>query len=157
MVWEKSKARLHSPFGLIGDRLWVREGYVPRYFEDFPFVRAKHGYRADWTLDAADVCPEPKWVAAQQMPRRDSRITLETTDIRVERLQEISEEDARAEGCKPRNIEVRGGIARTSLLDFAERWNAIQSKRKKASRVPWSANPWVWAVTFKRLEDANAE
>jgi len=76
------------------------------------------------------------------MPRWASRITLELTDVRVQRLQEISAEDAVAEGCSalPDN-----GIA---LSRFTDLWNSINEKRGYG----WGVNPWVWALTFKRLE-----
>jgi hypothetical protein len=101
------------------------------------------------------------------MPRWASRITLEITDVRVQRLQEISEEDAEAEGaqacamtkediadiqisdCAPHIKEMAqifGAGKFTAKFHFPMLWNSINAKKH-----PWSSNPWVWVVSFKRL------
>jgi hypothetical protein len=85
------------PYGKPGGRLWVREAHCPRYFDD-----GSTGYRADYDKAlVGDVVPEPKWTPSIHMFRKNSRINLEITNIRVERLQDISEEDAKAEGVEP--------------------------------------------------------
>ena len=94
------------------------------------------------------------------MPRSASRITLEVTDVRVERLQAITEEDAVAEGfesapCGCVNptpgygcTDCMGtGLSESAAFDFRETWEELNKKR-----APWDANPWVWAITFRRLE-----
>ncbi|MDR2981151.1 MAG: hypothetical protein LBV12_02765 [Puniceicoccales bacterium] len=81
------------------------------------------------------------------MPRWASRITLEVTGIRVERLREISEEDAIAEGVR---IGM-GAMPYFSCLDaFKALWDSINGKRPGCS---WEANPWVWPVEFRRVEE----
>jgi hypothetical protein len=86
------------------------------------------------------------------MPKRYARITLELTDVRVQRVQEISEDDARAEGFTSEgrpgtvNDEPATVYAFDSRAWFAQGWAAINSKR-----APWSSNPWTWALTFRRL------
>ena len=124
------------------------------------FREAKHCiHRASW-----DGPPMVGWKPSIHMPRWASRITLEITGVRVERLQDISEADAIAEGCRPepglrgdddmavntaiQAIERRTGkigcsapVARYMVL-----WESINGPDS------WSANPWVWAVSFKRLE-----
>lgn len=125
--------RIRCPYGKPGDRLWVREAFAPRYFDD-----GKPGYRADWDGRAADLVREPKWKPSIHMPRELSRITLEITDVRVEGLQDISDEDARAEGCQPHPL--------TSVLAFAELWESINGKGA------WKTNPFCWAISFKRVE-----
>ena len=130
-------------------RLWVRETFAPRYFDD-----GKPGYRADWDGRAADVCPEPKWKPSIFMRRHESRITLEVTDVRVERLRDISEADAIAEGVAPRLrlVADAGGdreVRDTAVDVYRDLWDSINGKRVGCA---WSDNPWVWVVSFKRVE-----
>ena len=85
------------------------------------------------------------------MPRWASRITLEITDVRVERLQDISEADAVAEGCKPIRPElVQDGLivrpGRSAVEEFRLVWEQIHGGGS------WEKNPWVWVIEFKRLE-----
>lgn len=88
------------------------------------------------------------------MPRWASRITLEITDVRVEQLHDISEEDAKAEGawggCTVCGDSESGDcIEHTpSYIDgFAHMWESINGKKH-----PWASNPWVWCIEFKRVE-----
>lgn len=90
-----------------------------------------------------------RWRSSIYMPRWASRITLEITDIRVERLQDISEEDARAEG-----VGVHGGwnadeteYAVNARGPFSRLWDSINAKRH-----PWASNPWVWVIEFRRAK-----
>jgi hypothetical protein len=125
------------PYGTIGDRLWVRETWNGTQGECI-------AYRAtDPTMDG-----EP-WRPSIYMPRWASRITLEITDIRVERLQDISEEDARAEG-----VGVHGGCNADETEygvnargPFSRLWDSINAKRH-----PWASNPWVWVIEFGRAK-----
>jgi len=77
------------------------------------------------------------------MPRWASRITLEVTDVRVQRVQEISEEDANAEGMVGSPLHGKFWYRE----NFAGLWDTINAKRGH----PWASNPWVWAITFQRL------
>lgn len=151
--WRKD---LICPFGRPGDRLWVRETWAPcepKYCdgmtsEDFVVKSDNEGraihllYRATeprgfkWNDD-----PESRWLPSIHMPRWASRITLEITDVRVERLQDISEEDARAEGLPITMDPYHGHKA-----IFPVYWDSINR------RAPWSSNPWVWVIEFKRLQ-----
>ena len=146
-------AMVTSPYGTRGDRLWVRETFAPRYFDD-----GKPGYRADWDGRAADCVPEPRWKPSIFMRRHESRITLEVTGVRVQRLQAISAEDSLAEGV-PRASECGCEVCRRStqmcpadaseqVMAYAGLWDSINGKR---ARCAWQDNPWVWAVTFRRL------
>jgi hypothetical protein len=99
-----------------------------------------------------------KWRPSIHMPRWASRITLEVTDVRVQRLQDITDEDAKAEGVVPlehihEDQRVPGpGFNDCRLgdqphrLPFAILWDEINGKR-----APWEADPWVWAIEFERV------
>jgi hypothetical protein len=94
------------------------------------------------------------WKPSIHMPRWASRITLEITDIRVQRIQEISEADAIAEGIrevagKPGVFDGGGpAIGRTARHAFLRLWDSIYA----AQDLGWEVNPWVWAISFRRLE-----
>ncbi|TXH46076.1 MAG: hypothetical protein E6Q97_30340 [Desulfurellales bacterium] len=120
------------PYGQPGDRLWVRETWGP--------CAGGVCYRAS---EEITVCPDGgKWKPSIFMPRWASRITLEITDVRVERIKSISADDAEKEGCGfGVNDETGGPVARFKTL-----WDSINSKRG----FGWDANPWVWAISFKR-------
>jgi hypothetical protein len=139
---ERSEA-LHNPYGVPGDRLWVREAFRLTD-EQPPWVI----YAADSTMRAPDgscrghVYQGP-WRPSIHMPRWASRLTLEITDVRVQRVREISEEDAIAEGCEAE-------LDWTARMRFAELWNHINAKRGYG----WDVNPWVWCLTFRRLPNA---
>lgn len=127
------------PYGQPGDRLWVRE----------TFIADKGGviFRADEVAGREHY----SWQPSIHMPRWASRITLEITAVRVERLQEISEEDSKAEGANrydPTAYFTVGQMGRDNISDwefrsgFAELWSSVYGT--------WSANPWVWVVEFRR-------
>lgn len=152
-------ARTFSPYGApadlpgAGDRLWVRETHARQYFDNW-----MPAYRADWTSAAGDLAPEPRWTPAIHMRRADARILLDVTDVRVERLQAITEEDARAEGVEPRFcVDVATFMSKgfnpdaesTYRTGFRLLWDEING-----DRAAWAANPWVWVVSFKRAETA---
>ncbi len=177
---------IRCPYGEVGDRLWVRETWClasedsmdgayhsdgrprgPDSYEGggkhFAFYRA-----TDKDIVQSDGSNRPggsPWRPSLHMPRWASRIMLEVTEVRVQRLQEISEDDARAEGVAPffelfpafaldQQIipdELQWHHARAGdfpyRASFAATWDEING-----DRALWLTNPWVWAVTFKRLE-----
>lgn len=129
------------PYGQPGDLLWVRETWRER-------VPDQNGrtldYRADHTSE--DPCDVP-WRPSIFMPRWASRITLEVTGVRVDRLQSISEADALAEGSREWAAEqdtpardIPGGETR---LIYRQLWEQINGP------ASWDANPWVWIIDFK--------
>ena len=108
-------------------------------------------YRADAAAEQerAIVAPRQPWRPAIHMPRAASRITLEITGVRVERLQDISEDDALAEGCSSTAIVHEDGEDYTGHYaseEYQVLWESINGPGS------WDANPWVWVVEFKRLE-----
>src|SRR5690606_32135130 len=103
-------------------------------------------YRADYP-DGLHLGP---WRPSIHMPRWASRIDLEVTGIRVERLQEITPGDAHAEGIEADTRDCRVECLPRMLVDrFADLWDKINGKREGAS---WEANPWVWVVEFRRVQ-----
>ena len=100
----------------------------------------------------------PKWKPSIFMPRWASRITLEIEDVRVERLQEITEEDAKAEGIFAYGYEAglcgEGSIIElpTYIEPFMELWDSLNAKRGYG----WAENPWVWVISFRRIEYGRA-
>jgi len=135
------------PYGRPGDRLWVRETWAPcGEIDNGPHAKRGYTYRADWDLED-DLQRDHQWKPAIFMPREASRITLKITGVRVERLQEITEEDAIAEGAfvAPTGIIKPDGTL-THRNEFVRLWQEINGKR-----APWLSNPWVWVVEFRVL------
>lgn len=138
------------PYGQQFDYLWVRESFGDggvREGEDVKYV-----YRAD-----SNGLPFDKWKPSIHMPRQASRITLEITNIRVERVQDISEDDAKAEGCLGYEIKTEhaGHIGypetykawRLPQVQFQDLWDSINAKRGYG----WDANPLVWVIEFEKV------
>lgn len=132
-----SSTRFYCPFGKVGDRLWVRETFTYEG-EDKWLV-----YRADvaksYTLNSGN-----KWKPSIFMPRAASRITLEITDIRVERLCEISSVDAISEGIDL-HYPVPGYGDPMPIVQYKMLWDSINGANS------WFKNPFVWVITFKRI------
>lgn len=130
-----------SPYGASGDRLWVRETWATLTGNGIRTVYRADGEdpRTGWDDTPDDQRPAMRWRPSIFMPRSASRITLEVTEVRVQRLTEINEEDARAEG-----VDVPDGL--TAVSAFALLWNRINGER-----ASWTSKPWVWVVSFRRL------
>jgi len=156
--------QVKCPYGVPGDRLWVREThcrddstvYFYRADEDAPECAcpcdlSTGGYpeHCRYHPGCEGCYPSAiRWTPSIHMPRWASRITLEITDVRVERLQEITEEDCIAEGTGLAKIQDARDPCRGPLIDgFANAWDRINGKR-----APWAINPWVWVVAFRQLE-----
>lgn len=132
------------PLGKPGDQLWVREAFAAGLCTESTLAyRATHK-----TEDLEEGWGETiKWTPSIHMPRWASRINLLITGVRVERLNDISEQDARAEGVKAwRGLaeELVGG-----KLAFFELWDSIYGQKEGEN---WQANPWVWVINFERME-----
>ena len=139
-----------------GDILWVRETWGS-YGYDFPESNASYFlYRADYPEGAKGYwyepeeinwCDFPRWRPSIHMPHEAARLFLRVTDVRAERLQEITEADAQAEGVEP----VYGNdfaSEKRHYPAFARLWEKLNTKRGYG----WDTNPWVWVYTFERLE-----
>lgn len=139
------------PFGGVGDRIWVRETW--NKYGGLLTYRADHDWIDDMRKET--VCTA-KWVPSIHMPRWASRILLEITDVRVERLNSISQEDAQAEGLeltgwRPTYSDPdSGGEVMTPYDNFAQLWESIYGEES------WKANGWVWVISFKRVEGGAA-
>ncbi len=171
----------YCPYGRPGDRLWVRETFVIEGTDEYPMEESQYprdgrpvdpgdadsyGWKVPWyratdgepnivNEDAMDNGDEPertRWKPSIFMPRWASRITLEIDDVRVQRLNEISTDDAAREGVSlmtppfpatpgPTEINIRN--------NFKLLWDSINGERPGAA---WADNPWVWAVTFRRVK-----
>lgn len=128
------------PFGQEGCKLWVRETHA--IVDSAPYADGQSDetalYKADWKEGI-----QPRWRPSIHMPRWASRITLEVASVRVERLQEISETDAVAEGVKT----LPAPQWRSTWRDtYCELWEQINGPGS------WQSNSWVWVVEFKRVE-----
>lgn len=182
---DPTKRNPECPYGRPGDRLWVREtwGVISHDFDqqgnaidwepDRPAkvireMRFGRGYYSGHVVYAADgPCewagdedgggdPRSAWKPSIHMPRVASRILLEITDVRVERLQDISEQQALAEGVRPYTDHAELGdwyhvegvetYSADPCKSFELLWTAINDA------ASWDANPWVWVVEFKRIE-----
>ena len=130
-----------------GDILWVRETWTS--------LVGSYLYRADQKPGMKN---PGKWCPSIHMPKESARIWLRVTDVRVERLQEIDEDGAIAEGCSAGRFETTGGPwgveddpdEWTAREDFSHVWDST-IKPADLDRYGWAANPWVWVVEFKRI------
>ena len=139
-----------SPYGTIGDKLWVKETWfewVKNNPEQLPYL-----YKATTPSDEIEILRQSghaiKWKPSIYMPRRASRIGLENIDIRVERLKDITEEDARDEGVEHPDIATSPPSTYSDYKHkFKLLWDSINAKHG----CGWDINPWVWAIEFKKL------
>lgn len=160
--WETGKDINRCPYGQPGERLWVRETWYCDHFDVIsgPYLKPSDlnldEARSDGTLVyAADglapyECEQPAWKPSIHMPRWACRILLEITEVRVERLQDITEQQALAEGVAScaQDLDPDGNGYSPGEL-FSILWSSINGTDS------WNANPWVWVVEFKRVEVAN--
>nr|WP_141972969.1 hypothetical protein [Serratia marcescens] len=155
------------PFGQVGDRLWVRETFMDLTGTGIEATTGKFegfAYRADTPAGSYgdEVRKEYglKWTPSLHMPRKACRILLKITAVRVERLNDISEEDAKAEGVKPAGdmlpdypdtfLTPKGDFA-TAKVAFQRLWQSIYGEES------WAANPWVWVIEFKQVSAREVE
>jgi len=164
----------YCPYGKVGDQLWVRETFYDdlgtRRNEAERLSREHVYYRADGEASQQfEDWMDLRWSSPIHMPRWASRITLEITSVRVERLQDISETGAIAEGINPtvfdefdiaeikfedpecleaKVLDILGPVQIPAKVNFMTLWDKINGKTH-----PWTSNPWVWVIEMKRMED----
>lgn len=131
-----------------GNILWVRETWMPE---------TEQGIHTGGYIYKATDKPEPdgesplRWRPSIHMPRAAARLFLRVTDVRVERVQDITDSDAKAEGCFP-GMQLAGpnsSPAHTARQGFMWLWQRLNDKRGYG----WIANPWVWVIEFERCEE----
>uniref|UniRef100_A0A6M3JXS7 ASCH domain-containing protein n=1 Tax=viral metagenome TaxID=1070528 RepID=A0A6M3JXS7_9ZZZZ len=163
------------PYGVPGDRLWVRETWA--HCQPILDIKKPDGrliteisdgyaeYKADGFDSIQDLKEHVRLVAGHEiivngdkwkpsifMPRWASRITLEVTGIRVERVQDISEKDAREEGVSQKTLRLKSITSGTWAdipcykAGFKDLWDSINGKK-----YPWVSNPWVWVISFRKI------
>lgn len=157
------------PYGKPGTVLWVRETWTRYYYVDESgythYDKPTIYYAADGEPDIGTLYDADgfelddqrvKWKPSIHMPKEAARLFLLVKDVRVERLQEITEEDAIAEGISKSETYFRGephkikGTPKayiTAKGAFAGLWDSINGKK-----YPWSSNPWGWVISFERTE-----
>jgi hypothetical protein len=154
--------KVRCPYGVPGDRLWVRENgwerpeRTPKMMREGADTWAPYYFDADG-LSAADSADFKEWGFKRRpsihMPRAFSRIDLEVTGVRVERLQDISRDDAQAEGCDHDDAcdHVRLSCAEIGCLgpDYRVGYRNLWEQINGAGS--WAANPYVWVVEFRRV------
>ena len=155
------------PYGAPGGHLWVREtwraveldsgndGILYKADNHFKSIENSQAAADLWCDAYADRKHGNKWRPSIFMPRWASRILLEVTDVRVERVQEISDGDAKAEGLvgwkSERSDEIHYGITAADVwetdprITYKRLWDSINAERGHS----WESNPWVWVASFK--------
>jgi hypothetical protein len=172
--WSASiNAHIRCPYGAPGGRLWVREtwglfdrdsgggskGYGvawrathPNLDDAVEWIDGPVDYGYPEAPAAPSLVPSDNWRPSIHMPRWASRLTLEVTSVRVERLHDISESDALAEGCSASGEWSAAGVSTPSArADFGGLWRSINGVES------WAANPWVWVVGFTPTAAERAE
>ncbi len=141
-----------SPLGDVGDQLWVREAFAAGLC-----TKSTIAYRASHKPEDLEEgwFEKIKWTPSIHMPRWASRINLLITGVRVERLNDISEQDAISEGLEcyvddgvPYYGPFNNGDCRPDVV-FRGLWDSIYGKKEGEN---WQANPWVWVINFERME-----
>lgn len=159
--------RLYKPPYQTGDILYVRETWAqcPDLFGEFP----EYIYRADYAEndlrmgdDTTEVYSDfpacVKWRPSIHMPKEAARLFLLVTDVRVERLQDIDDEGAKAEGANwhnGKNVGLEEKMRRSAVERFAEIWDST-IKLADLEKYGWNANPWVWVFEYERISKEDA-
>ena len=158
----------HSPWGVQfvppfqpGDILYVRETWrLFNPFGDFKYYNRKAclQYFSDLRSAYRKITPEMekylgnRWHPSIHMPKEFARIFLRVTEVRVERLQEITDHGARQEGCGDPDVVYYNGALE---CEFADLWDST-IKPADLDNYGWAANPWVWVISFERCEKPEA-
>lgn len=151
---EDGEAQFFSPYGAPGDRLWVRETHLNWWKLNVAGTDREFSHVAAFAADGYRLTGDERWIPSIHMLRAASRIDLEVTGVRVERLQDISEADAIAEGLVPQHNDPGAwGLpdgshyhGKDPRISYWSLWEAINGPGSA------EANPWVWVVEFKRIK-----
>jgi hypothetical protein len=137
------QSNLKCPYGTVRDHLWVREAWAHVIVGN----QIDYLYRADHHTGIEKKNGDQKWKPSIHMPKVACRLMLEVTGVKVERVQEISETDAIAEGCSgDRFATGHGNIEEVSPSEqYKELWEKINGPNS------WASNPFVWVIEFQRL------
>lgn len=150
------KEGLRCPFAEKGSLMWARESWAAISPDEFerPLEECQIEYRADgdWSRFPGNWPPEfrsdperPRWRSPVSMPRWASRLAFRVFDVWPERLQTITEEEAGKEGC-------------ASVEEYQKAWDDLHDKKNPtAAHIPWRRNPWVWAISFRKVAFTMAE
>jgi hypothetical protein len=150
--WDDGESGMRCPYGAPGDHLYVRETWMDLLgtgIERKTGDPGRYAYAADTPPgsygDEARKTYGLKWKPSIHMPRWASRILLEVTEVRVQRLQDISGNDVIAEGCEfPDGEGIARGQIRARWLPYRKLWESINGPGS------WDANPWVWVIEFRK-------
>lgn len=127
-----------NKYGKVGDLLYVKEAWTHSTHPLHKFMYKAHAERHSGLV--------VKWEPPRFMPKEAARIWLEITDIRVERLHDISANDIKAEGIIPSSFH---------FIDLYEQWQNLWIKIK--GQKSWDANPWVWVISFKCIDKSDRQ
>jgi len=134
---------LIKPKYQVGDILWVRETWYDLHFDQIYYI-----YKANNEPDSKEI----EWKSPYHMPKEAARIFLKVTNVRVERLQEITEDDCYSEGIIPFERKHCGACSSNDcdnpIGDFKYLWDKLNKKRGYG----WDKNPWVWVYEFERVD-----
>lgn len=136
---------LEKPFFCFGMNLPYQPGDILYVRETWKKAPNGYYYYEDWQKN--DIADITKWKPSIHMPKEAARIWLKVTDVRVERLQEMTDDDAEAEGCFDYT---------STALGFPDVWNST-IKKSDLDRYGWNANPWVWVIEFEQCEKPKEE
>ena len=169
--FEPSSQRIYPRYQA-GDILYVRETWCDRWLPDgFLEGNERYGYKADgiptlgyWGNDSQ--CKNDVWIPSIHMPKEAARIFLHVSDVRVERLQDITEDHAIKEGTpyelcggwKPTFYNPDSGGPDPDFIDgFSKLWNSTVDMKNHWMDQSWGANPWVWVIEFERISKEEAK
>jgi len=139
------KSQRSCPFGAAGDVLWVRETWHD--LGGLGVIVFKADPNVEKTVTGI------RWKPSIHLPRRAARIFLEITGVRCERLTDISEADARAEGVQREHTGIGPGYGWSYRYGFMNLWDSINGPRG----FGWEKNPWVWVIEFKKIAGGKSE
>lgn len=153
-----SRGAIACPYGEAGDRLWVRETF--RVTGASGYGGVTNAVSIEYRAGGAKIFPATweqydkaagnteGWRPSIVLPRWASRITLEVVSVRIERVQDITPQDAAAEGFDLHSWSERGVLSRDALMGFRDLWDKLNGPRG----FGWDSNPFVWVISFRRIE-----